>query len=157
MEIRPKGNLQAGAGGRQQQVTGGIHTVPSRLWEQLVSKCRAVNLTQREGRREVMSLGGVCWPVESQKEMQVPRAGCLAAGRKARRAGHLTAWFEGSQEGGHSLTQQTSTRQQLGTKCYFTFSRQPLVPTSGMPLELLSVGAKVSLGSLLARSTPSGL
>lgn len=43
-----------------------------------------------------MSLGGMCWPAESQKEMQVPELVCLAAERKGRRTGHLEVWFEGS-------------------------------------------------------------
>ena len=63
-------------------MTGGIHRVPSWAWKQAMSERGAVNLTQREGRRGVTSLGGVCWPAEPQKEMQVPRTGCAAAGRK---------------------------------------------------------------------------
>lgn len=66
-----------------------------------------------------MSLEGVCWPEEFQKETQVLRAGMLGNWRKGRKTGHLEAWFEGSQVDSHSFTQQTSTRQQLGTKFYF--------------------------------------
>lgn len=101
--------------------------------------------------------------LESQKagvsESSQPRAGVVGSGGvggggKGTRAGHLEAWLEGSWEGDHSLTRQTSTRQHLGSECYFKFSPQ-LLPMPGMPpLELLSVGARVSLGSLLAHSTP---
>ena len=121
-------------------MTGGIHRVLSWAREQAMSECRVVNLTQREGRRGVRSLGGACRPAEPQKEMRVPRTDCVAAGRKARRAGHPVAWFEGSQGGSHSLTRQTSTRQQLGTTCNFKFSPQLPVPVPEMPLEPLSVG-----------------
>lgn len=60
-----------------------------------------------------MSLGGVCQPAESQKETGVPRAGVLGSGEKGRKDWPHRSWFEGSQEGGHSFTQQTSARQHL--------------------------------------------
>ena len=117
-------------------MTGGIHRVPSWAWKQAMSERGAVNLTQREGRRGVTSLGGVCWPAEPQKEMQVPRTGCAAAGRKARRAGHPAAWFEGSREGIHSLTRQTSAAakslQSCPTLCDPIDSSPPGSPVPGI-------------------------
>lgn len=64
-----------------------------------------------------MSLGGVCQPVESQKATSVPGAGVLGSGEEGRKDWPLRSWCEGSQEGGHSFTQQTSARQHLDTKC----------------------------------------
>lgn len=65
-----------------------------------------------------MSLGGVCQPAESQKETRVPGAGVLGSGEEGRNDWPSRSWCEGSREGGHSFTQQTSARQHLGaTKC----------------------------------------
>lgn len=82
--------------------------------------------------------------------MLVPRASVIGSWEEDRRAGHLEPWFEGSWGGGSFIHSVNICQATIG-KCYFRFSPQLLPWTP--PLELISMGANVSLDSLLAAST----
>lgn len=84
----------------------------------------------------------------------------MATGRKGRKTGHVEAWSEGSQEGSHSFTQQTSTRQQLGTKFYFRVLSAPgtnFAPCMPDPLGFLLAGSIPRRAGELGFSSSPGL